>query len=67
MIAINTPRNPETILAESFLHFMKQNLDTGGEAIDLFEDSYGYKLDSVLSSGMGSAVNPTRFFAVMSK
>jgi hypothetical protein len=49
------------------LTFYETESRYGWEAIDLLEDSYGYKLDSVLSSGMGSVANPTRFFAVMSK
>jgi hypothetical protein len=49
------------------LTFYETESRYGWEAIDLLEDSYGYKLDSVLSSGMGSVSNPTRFFAVMSK
>jgi hypothetical protein len=49
------------------LTFYETESRYGWEAIDLLEDSYGYKLDSVLSSGMGSVGNPTRFFAVLSK
>jgi hypothetical protein len=49
------------------LTFYETESRYGWEAIDLLEDDYGYKLDSILSSGLGSVGNPTRFFAVMSK
>ena len=49
------------------LTFYETESRYGWEAIDLLEDDYGYKLDSILSSGLGSVANPTRFFAVMSK
>lgn len=49
------------------LMFYETESNYGWEAIDLLEDKYGYKLDSVLPSGMGSVGNPTRFFAVLSK
>jgi hypothetical protein len=49
------------------LSFYETESTYGWEAIDLLEDKHGYKLDSILSSGMGSVANPTRFFAVMSK
>ena len=35
-------------------------------AIDVVEH-YGYNLDDVTTSGMGSQGNPTRFYAIMSK
>jgi hypothetical protein len=35
-------------------------------AIDVVEH-YGYHLDDVATSGMGSQGNPTRFYAIMSK
>lgn len=35
-------------------------------AIDVVEH-YGYNLDDVATSGMGSQGNPTRFYAIMSK
>lgn len=35
-------------------------------AIDVVKH-YGYKLDDVTTSGMGSQGNPTRFYAIMSK
>ena len=35
-------------------------------AIDLVKH-YGYKLDQVTTSGVGSQGNPTRFYAIMSK
>jgi hypothetical protein len=37
-----------------------------GKAIDLL-NHYGYKLDQVVTSGMGSQGNPTRFYVIMSK
>ena len=49
------------------LTFYETESKYGWEAIDLLEEEHGFKLDSVLSSGMGSVANPTRFFAVMSK
>ena len=35
-------------------------------AIDVVEH-YGYNLDDIATSGMGSQGNPTRFYAIMSK
>ena len=35
-------------------------------AIDIVKH-YGYSLDEIITSGMGSEGNPTRFYAVMSK
>jgi hypothetical protein len=35
-------------------------------AIDIVKQ-YGYSLDEITTSGMGSEGNPTRFYAVMSK
>jgi len=37
-----------------------------GKAIDLISH-YGYRLDQVVTSGMGSQGNPTRFYVIMSK
>lgn len=35
-------------------------------AIDIVEH-YGYSLDDITNSGVGSEGNPTRFYAIMSK
>ena len=37
-----------------------------GKGIDVLTH-YGYKLDQVVTSGMGSQGNPTRFYVIMSK
>jgi hypothetical protein len=49
------------------LLFYETESKYGWEAIDLLENQHGYHLDSLLSSGMGSQGNPTRFFAVLSR
>ncbi len=48
------------------LLFYETESKYGWDAIDLLENQYGYHLESILSSGVGSQGNPTRFFAVLS-
>ena len=48
------------------LLFYETESKYGWDAIDLLENQYGYHVESILSSGMGSQGNPTRFFAVLS-
>jgi hypothetical protein len=49
------------------LLFYETESTYGWQAIELLESQYGYHMDSLLSSGMGSQGNPTRFFAVLSR
>ena len=48
------------------LLFYETESKYGWDAIDLLENQYGYNLESILSLGVGSQGNPTRFFAVLS-
>ena len=49
------------------LLFYETESTYGWEAVQLLEIQLGYQLETVLSSGMGSQGNPTRFFAIMEK
>lgn len=49
------------------LLFYETESTYGWEAVQLLENQLGFQLETVLSSGMGSQGNPTRFFAIMEK
>lgn len=50
---------------EEFMLKTENTLHTFWKAIDTVKH-FGYHLDEVTESGMGSAGNPTRFYAIMS-
>jgi hypothetical protein len=48
------------------LNFAEIDSTIGWDAVQTVMDKGNYKIESVLSSGMGSVGNPTRFFVVLS-
>jgi hypothetical protein len=49
---------------EEFLLKTEGSLNSFWKAIDEVKQ-FGYKLDEITESGMGSELNPTRFYAIM--
>lgn len=51
---------------EDFLLQTDGNLSSFWKAIDIVK-GFGYELDEITTSGMGSEGNPTRFYAILTK